>query len=681
MKPRPAWPVAVPVLLVLAGTAAPGPDRAAPQAPLDRLLDTLVATHTFHEVALSPDGGRLAWVEGLRRKDGAATGSSAVYVAALGAAAGPPRRITAGDGAAHAEHGLAWSPDSRRLAFLSDRDKPGQLQLYVAPVASGPVARLTDLTGFLTGPRWSPDGKQLAFLFTANAARAAGPVQPGTPEVGVIGEQLDVQRLMVLPTEQGRPQPASPADLYVYEYDWSPDSKHFAAIAATPPGDNNWYIARLYQLSAATAEAQLLLKPDMQIAVPRWSPDGKTIAFISGLMSDEGATGGEIFTIPSAGGKPRNRTPGLRTSASWLAWLPDSDRLLFAEHVDGGTGLATVELDGGRISPLWRGDETISAGAWAPAVAPSRDGKICALIRHSFRQPPEVWAGPVGAWKQVTRANQDARPGWGKAQSLHWKSDGWNVQGWLLYPRHYDPARRYPLVVSVHGGPAVARRPAWPGTFFDPAVLAHEGYFVFFPNPRGSYGQGEAFTRANVKDFGHGDLRDILTGVDAVLKAAPVDPERLGIAGWSYGGYMTMWAVTQTGRFRAAVAGAGIANWQSYYGQNGIDQWLLPYFGATVYDDPAVYARSSPINFVKRVRTPTLLLVGERDLECPAMQSREFWHALRTLKVDTRLVVYPGEGHLIADPQHRRDIMRRTAAWLDQTLRVGSPSSQRPKGP
>jgi dipeptidyl aminopeptidase/acylaminoacyl peptidase len=196
---------------------------------------------------------------------------------------------------------------------------------------------------------------------------------------------------------------------------------------------------------------------------------------------------------------------------------------------------------------------------------------------------------------------------------------------------------------------------------------------VFSPNPRGSYGQGEAFTRANVKDFGHGDLRDILAGVDHVVKTVPVDEKRIGVLGWSYGGFMTMWAVTQTNRFRLAVAGAGIANWHSYYGQNGIDQWLIPYFGASVYDDPEVYARSSPINFIKKVKTPTLVLVGEHDDECPAPQSYEFWRALRRLGVPTQLVVYPGEGHGIRQPDHRRDILRRTAQWLDRELRPGPP--------
>jgi dipeptidyl aminopeptidase/acylaminoacyl peptidase len=188
------------------------------------------------------------------------------------------------------------------------------------------------------------------------------------------------------------------------------------------------------------------------------------------------------------------------------------------------------------------------------------------------------------------------------------------------------------------------------------------------PNPRGSFGNGEAFTRANVKDFGYGDLRDILSGVDEAIKIAPIDSTRLGITGWSYGGYMTMWAVTQTNRFKAAMAGAGIANYQSYYGENKIDQWMIPFFGKSVYDDPEVYARSSPITFIKKAKTPTLVIVGDSDGECPTPQSYEFWHALKTLGVETQLVVYEHEGHMFIKPEHRRDRIRRTVAWFDAHL-------------
>jgi dipeptidyl aminopeptidase/acylaminoacyl peptidase len=381
-------------------------------------------------------------------------------------------------------------------------------------------------------------------LFIENATRTLGPIQAAAAEVGVIEEKIEEQRLAIVHLDSGRTRTLSSDDLYVYEFDWSPDAKRVTAVAAHGSGDNNWYIARLYTLETDAGTLHELLKPSMQIGGSRWSPDGKRIAFIGGLMSDEGAIGGDIYTIPVDGGEPRNLTPNLKASASSLTWL-DSSRLLFAGHVDGGSGLAKLDPASGEVRMLWTGSESISAQGGVPAVSFSRDGKTCVLIRHSFERPPEVWAGPVGDWKQVTHRNDKSRPRWGQACSLHWKSDDFTVQGWLLYPHDYDPKRRYPMVVSVHGGPSSARRLSWPRTFLDLAVLAAEGYFVFFPNPRGSYGQGEKFTRANLKDFGHGDLRDILAGMDEVLKMAPMDKERLAVAGWSYGGYMTMWAVNQ----------------------------------------------------------------------------------------------------------------------------------------
>jgi dipeptidyl aminopeptidase/acylaminoacyl peptidase len=248
-----------------------------------------------------------------------------------------------------------------------------------------------------------------------------------------------------------------------------------------------------------------------------------------------------------------------------------------------------------------------------------------------------------------------------------------NIQGWLVPPAKIESGNKYPLVVLIHGGPSSQTSSEWPaGAGMSRAIIAglsSRGYFVLLPNPRGSYGQGEDFTRANVKDFGYGDLRDDLAGIDAAIKKYPIDPARLGVTGWSYGGYMTMWAVTQTDRFRAAVAGAGVANLQSYYGQNLIDQWMIPFFGASVYDDPAVYEKSSPIKFIKNVKTPTLIIVGERDAECPPAQSYEFWHALRTLGVSTQLIIYPGEGHLFLKPENQTDRMNQTLAWFDKYLK------------
>ncbi|MGA2985286.1 MAG: S9 family peptidase [Terriglobia bacterium] len=646
------------LLTLLSGSAG------AQESSLDAMIDSLAGAHGIRQVAISPDGQRVAWVE--------ANGASphGIFVCSLASPASSRRRITAGSGdEASEENEIAWSPDSRQLAFLSNAQTPDQAQLYVAKVSGGEARRLTDLKGSLDSPSWSPDGKTLALLFTENAPRVPGPVEPMTPPSGVIDSKIYEQRLSLVDVATGHVRQLSPADLYVYEYDWSPDGKKFALTAAHGSGDANWYVAELYTLQVDSGELKSLSKPAQQIAEPRWSPDGSSIAFIGGLMSDEGSTGGDVLLLPATGGAARNLTPGLQASVSGLVWRPGGGEILLLESVDGASGMAALDVRSGNVAPLWSKPETLSLGWRDIDLSVASDGRTSATLRESFSDPPEVWAGPIGEWKQIATLHQAERANWGKAESIHWTNEGLNIQGWLTYPLDYDPSRRYPLLVEVHGGPGAMARPTWPGTLFDFTLLSRYGYFVLRPNPRGSFGQGEAFTRANVKDFGYGDLRDILAGVDYVVEHFPVDNDRVGIGGWSYGGYMTMWAVTQTHRFRASVAGAGIANWQSYYGENDIDQWMIPFFGASVYDDPAVYAKSSPITFIKNVKTPTLILVGDRDGECPIPQSFEFWHALETLGVENQFVVYPNEGHMIFDAAHRQNIMQRTLEWYDRHLK------------
>jgi dienelactone hydrolase len=536
--------------------------------------------------------------------------------------------------------------------------------VYTVAADGSGLTKLLDFSGTIDDLKFGPDGR-LAMLATENANKEVGATEAGAPVSGDLDEPTPEQRIAVL--DKGSLHWASPPDLFVYEYDWRPGAKGFVGTAAPGNGDDNWWSAKLYAFPAADGVPKVLYGPTdirQQIAAPTVSRDGTTVAFIAGIMSDFGSTGGDVYTLPTDGGPVTDITPEMHASATALSW--GCDGRLHAQLLAGDKAQLVDLGTGGRAAAarvLWSGAESLSNhGGYASEACPSG---VIASEHQSFTQAPEIMVGTVGHWKDLTAVNAGLRLQ-ARVQSIWWKNDGFDVQGWLVLPER--SGGKLPMVTMVHGGPAAAVKPSFIGPGLTSALL-ERGYAVFWPNPRGSYGQGERFTLANVRDFGHGDLRDILAGIDAAAQAAPIDMSRLGITGGSYGGFMTMWAVTQTDRFKAAVAAAGISNWLSYYGENGIDAWMLPYFGAPVYQDPAVYAQSSAINFIRNVKTPTFEYVGERDIECPAPQTQEFWHALKAMNVPTSVMIYPGEGHGLRDPAHSADAMRRTLDWFDKYLK------------
>lgn len=672
MPIRPLSGLVVACCAVIAARAVAG----AQAVPFEQITAALNGVHQFSQVAISPDGRRIAYVESV----GDRSAVRLMPVAGAGATAAA-RTITACPGRACDESEVVWSPDGRRIAFVTT-DAKGQPQIAVEDFARGAARVLTNAKGPLATPRWSPDGTRIAFLYSPGAPKAPSPLNPSTPDAGVVGSKIFEQRLAVIPisaasagSQAAAIRLLGPADLNVYEFDWSPDGTRFAATAAHGNGDANWWIAELYTIDAASGAAKVLHKPELQIASPRWSGDGKSIAYIGGIMSDEAITGGDVYVVPASGGAATDVTPGLKASVTTIAWNGSPSAILATELAGDRMVIASVDVAAKTQRQVWSGQETIYAKGFAglapgdEGVSVSRDGKTAATIRQSITAPPEIAVGALGAMHAVTSANARVRKLTGAARSVTWTSEGSSVQGWLVFPPGAKPGVKYPIVTYIHGGPAFAHYPLYPsGPFAFQAALAARGYIVFEPNPRGSYGQGEAFTRANVKDFGYGDLRDVLLGLDEVGRTIPVDSNRLGIFGWSYGGYMTMWALTQTNRFKAAVSGAGLSDWTSYYGTNEIDTWMIPYFGASVYDDPAVYAKSSPINYIKQVRTPTLMVAGDRDAEVPVTQSYEYWHALRDRGIPTQLVIYPGEGHLFYKPADQQDVFRRVTGWFDRWL-------------
>ncbi|MEV8521152.1 S9 family peptidase [Dyella marensis] len=650
-------------------------DQAASDPRIERVLADLARTRPISMARLSPDGQRLAWVVGTK-------GKPMVEVAkADGSDAHPVASIQAGS---CSQTDIAWAPDSRHLAFLSDcgnRDK--HKDLFVADVTDAKgLKKLSVLKGPAQDLNWAPNGRELGFLYVENGTRRSSALEAAKPAEGEIGvDGVEVQRVAAVAAEGGTPRLLTPAGSHVYEFAWSPDAQRLAFVAAPPPGDNNWWIAKLLVQDAQPgATARTVVDPattrgplhGLQLALPSWSPDGQRIAFIGGLMSDQGATGGDIYSVPATGGEPANLTPGIHVTPVWLTWKGGA-RMLVSQLAGGQSQVAEYTVTAAAATQervLFTLPATIGDGRAAMSLSLSDDQARVAFVQHAFDAAPEVHAGPLAQTPPpaVTHLNADSKPSWGKAESVEWEHDGRRVQGWLIYPAGYDPSKTYPMVVNVHGGPASTLIPHWPRVGYGGIPFAALGYFVFLPNPRGSFGQGEAFVQANRKDFGYGDLGDTLAGIDAIEKRLPVDDQRLGLTGWSYGGFMSMFAPTQTQRFKAVVAGAGIGNWQSYYGQNLIDQWMPPYFGATVYDDPSAYAKSSAVNFIKKTTAPTLVVVGDRDAECPAAQSLEFWHALRAQGVATSLVIYPNEGHHFVDPEHQRDVLQRALLWFQKYL-------------
>lgn len=634
--------------------------RLLPVLALSAAAPAVAQVHGYNGLALSPTGDRIATTEAGGGSGAGGRGGHAAIVL---------RR--AGDGAIAQTldpcpkctyAGLTFGPGGE-LAFVAREAGASTARLMLAEGKT--VRTLATIPGLAQTPRFSPGGDRIALLVTLGAAKEAGATQAGVRQIGEIGETSDEQRLAIFPV-RGAPvapadvTPVSPGDRYIYEYDWTPDGTGFVVTSAPGNGDDNWWVATLDHVDAATGTVRTIAKPTTQLNFPRVSPDGRSVAYIGGLMSDFGSVGGDVWTVPLAGGRPTDVTAGRPVTYVSLAWTKGGLRAVSLRNDRMEVG--AVEPDGA-VPPGYSAPVSLAAGDGRAAF--SADGRLAATVAQDWTHAPAIYAGPLAGLRRITHDNDAVRAAV-TAQSVSWQSDRFTAQGWLLGPLA-PPAGKAPMIVSVHGGPSAASTPRFmekgPATEYMDA-----GYFVFLPNPRGSYGQGEAFTAANKRDFGGGDLRDILAGVDAVEKVAPIDDTRLGLTGCSYGGFMAMWANTQTNRFKAIVAGAGLSNMVSYYGTNGIDQWLIPFYGKPVYDDFKVYEDASAVYHVRTAHTPTFIYVGERDIEVPPTQSVEWWHALKNQGVDTSLVIYPDAGHCVPRPDQSADVRKRALAWFGKYL-------------
>src|SRR5712692_7186664 len=362
-----------------------------------QLTERLGKTVLYDDIALSPDGTHVAWVQST-----AATTSKQTHIRGTSgnAAAVPVNLATTGE---RKDSGPAWSPDSKTLAFFSNVGEKDQAQLWTVNADGSDPKKITHLKGYAARPRWSHDGKRIAFLYIEGAG-GGGPLIAAPVTTGVIDTAIHNQRIAVLDVASREWRQVSPPNLHIYDYDWSPDDKAFVTTAAPGPGDNNWWIGQIYTIDTAKGNATSIYKPFLQVAVPRWSPDGKSVAFIEGLMSDEGFHGGDLFTISADGHDALNRTRGRKSSVSSIFWQTP-DRILLTEVVGGGSAISELKLADNSVRTIWKGTENIHAFGNFPNFAVSKDAKFAAASRSTYDTPPEIWAGPIGEWRQLTTNN------------------------------------------------------------------------------------------------------------------------------------------------------------------------------------------------------------------------------------------------------------------------------------
>jgi dipeptidyl aminopeptidase/acylaminoacyl peptidase len=632
---------------------------------------------------VSPDGKSVAYVVSWadREKDQMC---SAIYVAAMDGRS-PARRFTEGT----KDHSPRWSPDGRFLAFVAERGEKNQV--FLAPLDGGEAKQLTKAPHGAGAPAWSRDGKRIAYAGRAGRwkeTKERSAVERNAPRVirdlrykmdGIGFYDSRRMHIFTVDVETGKSKQITNGDYNDEQPAWSPDGRliTFVSDRERERHQRHWR-TDVWVVSSTGGTPRKITRSTGSCSHPTFSPDGRTIAFLGHEYGDEGlARNIHVMVAPANGrGAPRSVSERLDRSAwGWpvfmagrsFDWVAKSDRILF---IAGDRGRLSIYATSARARTAPRrvldGERQITGFGLAP------DGKRLAFCAAWVTEPSEIYATNLTEGSKETNlshANDDVREqaSFGTLERMEYTAtDGTRLEGFVMYPPDYRPGRRYPLAVNVHGGPHSFHPGA--GYLSEFQTLASAGYVQLLPNPRGSTTYGEEFTLACVRDWGGGDFEDIMDGVDELILRGVADPDRLYIGGYSYGGFMSSWAIGHTDRFRASVVGAPVSNQLSMFGTGDIPHFDMYEIGGTPQNNPDEWWLRSPVRYLGNATTPVLLLHWEGDLRCPVAQSEEIFHALKVQGKEVEFVRYPGGFHTwnTHAPSQSVDRVRRTLAWYQK---------------
>lgn len=656
--------VAVLTLAVLAGSVV-GPVRGAQEEPINSeprplsVLDTL-RINTVSRPHVSPDGRQVLYSQAARDMESEDL-ASATQVWRVGVDGEGRRKLTQGDKSATSP---AWFPAGDKIAFLADRGDKAQVWTMYAD--GGEAWQVTHHESDVASYRVSPDGERILFVARDAETEEQKRRTKEHDDAVVIDAEFSWSHLWVHELASGESRRLTEGDMTVSDPQWAPGSDRILYVTRpTTNLDDGWNSdIWVVGLEADAAPRRLFDNPGPD-ASPRWSPDGKTIAFAANTHTSTTTWYNALYLIPAEGGEPEILLEDFDLDFGAPIWAPNGADIYWSTGDRTTTNLFSVQVGTGE----WLAHDPPPGRNSAFELSP--DGGRWVWVHSDPTTPSDVYTAPADDLSQarsLTDANAwliDERVQLAEVRAVSWKnSEGQDIEGVVHLPIGYREGVRYPLVVNPHGGPSSARLAAFAAAHQN---AAGNGFLVFEPNFRGSSNYGQEFLNANVGYWGVRDYDDIMTGVDALIEWGWVDADRMVAHGWSYGGYMTYWMATQTDRFKVISPGAGLSNLYSMYSTTDISNYLGWFFG-TPWENEDIYRRLSPIRHVKNVTAKMLLMHGANDARVPPEQAVEFYRALKDLGKDVTYVSYPRQGHGIREPRLQIDRLRRYVCTFTETL-------------